>query len=101
MWSDPFIVDPQRPYMKPWMRAERLEDLMPSALLALPGVFEHDLAIEAYLASGRFAVVYLFVVEQSIDIGIEPDDAMTKRSSVYRLVVPIEMDEVTKEPQDD
>ncbi len=101
LWSDPFVVDEDRPYMQTWMRNDGLEGLMPSALLALPGVFEHEHSVESYLSTGRFAVVYLFVVDQPMDIGVEPSRTETQRSSVYRLVVPIEMDQVTEEAQRD
>ena len=87
--------------MQTWMRNDGLEGLMPSALLALPGVFEHEHSVESYLSTGRFAVVYLFVVDQPMDIGVEPSRTETQRSSVYRLVVPIEMDQVTEEAQRD
>lgn len=100
-WGDPYEVDPERRYLQPWMTRRGVDDLMPSALTALPGVFEHDHAIEAYLATGRFAVVYLYVVDQEPDIGFGSDEIETTRRSVYRLVVPIETGTDPKEADGD
>ena len=96
-WSDPYAVDSERQYLLAWISKMRGDELMPSAMQALPGIFEHDHTIETYLASGRFAVVYLYVVDQPIDIGVLPESVETDRKSVYRLVVPIETSGGVKE----
>ena len=89
-WGDPFAVDANRPYTQNWMFAERVRDLMPSALLALPGPRERSRAIEAYLGSGSFAVVSLMVTDQPMDLSISAGELESSRSTVYRLLVPIE-----------
>lgn len=89
-WGDPFSIDANRPYTQNWMFAERVRDLMPSALLALPGPRERSRAIEAYLDSGSFAMVSLMVTDQPMDLAISAGELESSRSTVYRLLVPIE-----------
>jgi len=89
-WGDPFAVDANRPYTQNWMFAERVRELMPSALLALPGPRERSRAIEAYVDTGSIALVSLMVTDQPMDLSISAGELQTTRSSVYRLLVPIE-----------
>lgn len=89
-WDDPRESDVNRPYTQRWMETRGLEILMPSALLALPGPAERAASIERLLDTGRYAEVSLFVTDQAMDIGIDSGELEAQRSSVYRLVVPIE-----------
>ncbi len=89
-WGDPFAVDNDRPYTQAWMYAEGIDELMPSALLALPGPRERIEAIEAYLSTGSYALVSLMVTDQAMDLSITAEEVEQTRSTVYRLLVPIE-----------
>lgn len=89
-WGDPYRVDQDRPYTRSWMHAGGVDELMPAALLELPGMRERSTAIDAYLATGRYALVSLVVMDQPMDIAVSAGELKQSRASLYRLVVPIE-----------
>lgn len=89
-WKGPSEPDPDRPYYQWWQGARRVEDLSPSALLALPGAAERGWVTRAYAETGGYALVSLFMSGQAMDIGIESGQIERTRASVYRLVVPVE-----------
>ena len=70
----------------------RLETMSQSLLQLLPGPSERSHSIEQMLATGRYAIVELFVAGQPLNVTIEANDIEPSQSTMYRILVPIEGD---------
>ncbi len=86
-WTNP-VADSGQGYFVPWYYGQAL-DTTPGPLLDLAGADRRGQGVDRYVATGRFAAVYLNVVGCPSDVNLE---WASKKSheAVLRLVVPLE-----------
>ena len=86
-WSNPPEAENARFYF-PWGAGGAL-DARPGPLLDLPGADRRGLAVDRYVATGRYGAVYLNVTGCPSDVKLDwPADS--SHTAVLRLVVPLE-----------
>lgn len=92
LYDDPLNWDTDRRYLHNMYSNVRLETMSQSLLQLLPGPSERSHSIEQMLATGRYAIVELFVAGQPLNVTIEANDIEPSQSTMYRILVPIEGD---------
>jgi hypothetical protein len=87
-WNNP-PPDPNQPYYWGYPGMGQAMDLRPGPLLDLPGPDRRSMAVAEYVATGRWAAIYLNLSDCPSDLNLQwPADANC--TMVVRLLVPIE-----------
>ncbi len=94
---DTILVDapPQRwrpievPQDQPWMWNSSTGDYRPSRLTDLPGASDRTRAIDAYLASGAYALLMLEVEHAAPDVELSVSAVRANVLEVHRIVIPM------------
>lgn len=92
LYDDPLTWDEDRRYLHNMYSNVRLDTMSQSLLQLLPGPSERSHSIEQHLATGRYALLELFVAGQPLNVSVEADDVEPSQSTMYRVLVPIEGD---------
>ena len=77
------------PEENPWLWNSTILDFRSSRLADLPGARPRTRAINAYLTSGRYALLQLELEHDTPDIGLSVENAITTVHEVHRIIIPV------------
>ncbi len=77
------------PEQQPWMWNSSSGGYRPSRFNDLPGATDRSRAIDAYLASGHFALLMLELEHAAPDTALSVDNARTNVLEVHRVLIPM------------